>query len=915
MDVKVTLTSSVILDIIFDYALNKLNDSVERLSLGRPKFLAVIDRFVVAGVEVKMCLPAFPFKSANKIEKVFGILPDKAEELALERLNSMCNRIRDVYPPGAKLTIVSDGITYNGLYWQFALTSLTLLTFSCDFSDLLNISDRETWAYGESLRSMASEKGFSNIEFARLKDLVKFKIPLPEKMEEITYVANATNFRRYLFNQFGKDDLDIDHEIGTNTDTQMTYLGYRRFLESDLRYIFGHGRSNHSYKKGVRYLAKQMLIRGYAFAGAVKAAFPEYLRLSIHQSTGEHKVSMSLLNTKTGYTTPWHCTVAQMLNGDWVSGTMSDFMKNKALEIVHENGRPSYFKEKAMTSFESPALEDSPKIEATAIDINGQSTKFIAKTDVAVEKLLGIESRDASYGALMHPSCAAVPRVLHFGNLRESRELRLASAWCRFGISIEILVSTKPVFSGTSSQLWVDLKRINVQAFIQMQSGLASSGISNYHLYISNMAKVKYIPSQTDPLVGSSVSALHNSPSMLFLHDLRVLASNLQYLPYILLPLIPKTIDDELNPFRAGAWVLLLQALVFTVQATLVALLIPAFLFLPGLVFLYTAIASLAFLYIILRVLDWPRVIHSTAGCATESQGLQHLDERWIFINGCVVGHPILRRNIDRLSRLFGRKITGIHNRTYGTFGDLLDCLLQRCYDYKSSGVRTSYRHIKAVLLDPEVTKVVLIGHSQGGIILSLVIDQLFAELPTACMSKIEIYTFGSAASHFSNPLISAPRSPDDAKTSEGDLKSEDHPPRHVISHIEHYANEFDLVCRWGTLHSTEGHLNYRYAGSVFVRMGATGHMLNQHYLDFMFPIPGEAAPADAQDFLDSTLITDEGLAVERESTAATNATQNSQNGNGKLETVKHGVARDTHRRRTVRSVSRLWKYQDGLSP
>jgi hypothetical protein len=45
----------------------------------------------------------------------------------------------------------------------------------------------------------------------------------------------------------------------------MTYLGYRRFLESDLRYIFplGKGRSGHSYKRDVKYLAKQMLIRGH----------------------------------------------------------------------------------------------------------------------------------------------------------------------------------------------------------------------------------------------------------------------------------------------------------------------------------------------------------------------------------------------------------------------------------------------------------------------------------------------------------------------------------------------------------------------------------------------------------------------------------------------------------------------------
>ena len=110
---------------------------------------------------------------------------------------------------------------------------------------------------------MADRRKFDNIGFSRLRDLVDFN--LPEKLEEITYVANATNFRRFLFNKYGKDDLDIDHEIVSNPDTQMTYLGYRRFLESDLRYIFplGGGRSNRAYKRDVMYLAKQMLIRGH----------------------------------------------------------------------------------------------------------------------------------------------------------------------------------------------------------------------------------------------------------------------------------------------------------------------------------------------------------------------------------------------------------------------------------------------------------------------------------------------------------------------------------------------------------------------------------------------------------------------------------------------------------------------------
>lgn len=122
--------SHLILNIIFEYALNKFDDSKDRLSAGAAKFLSVISRFVASRTRVEACLPAFPFKSANKVYKVLGILPDKAEELALERLNCMCTRIRDVYPPGAKVTIISDGTTYNGRFITNSIVSLADIAVS-----------------------------------------------------------------------------------------------------------------------------------------------------------------------------------------------------------------------------------------------------------------------------------------------------------------------------------------------------------------------------------------------------------------------------------------------------------------------------------------------------------------------------------------------------------------------------------------------------------------------------------------------------------------------------------------------------------------------------------------------------------------------------------------------------------------
>ena len=170
--------------------------------------------------------------------------------------------------------------------------------------------------------------------------------------------------------------------------------------------------------------------------------------------------------------------------------------------------------------------------------------------------------------------------------------------------------------------------------------------------------------------------------------------------------------------------------------------------------------------------------------------------------------------------------------RSYGIFADLGQCLIQRAISYHDFGVRLTYDQLKAFLVDPTVSKVVLIGHSQGGIIASLAIDDLLAQLPARTMSKLEVYTFGSAASHFSNPSLapaspcptnqSREQSPLNIAQSAVDLTYAKQ-GKHVISHMEHYVNEYDLVPRWGVLHSVQDVLETRYAGSVFVRMGASG--------------------------------------------------------------------------------------------
>ena len=84
----------------------------DRWSAGRPRFLAACKYWVDRNLPVKYVLPCFPFKSGNTTSKTLGKLPDMAEFVALRRLDAFCRRIEEFYPPGAEITLFTDGRVY-----------------------------------------------------------------------------------------------------------------------------------------------------------------------------------------------------------------------------------------------------------------------------------------------------------------------------------------------------------------------------------------------------------------------------------------------------------------------------------------------------------------------------------------------------------------------------------------------------------------------------------------------------------------------------------------------------------------------------------------------------------------------------------------------------------------------------------
>ena len=211
----------------------------------------------------------------------------------------------------------------------------------------------------------------------------------------------------------------------------------------------------------------------------------------------------------------------------------------------------------------------------------------------------------------------------------------------------------------------------------------------------------------------------------------------------------------------------------------------------------------------------------------------------------------MLQRSCENLASTFQRPVIGVHNRSYGAILDLIECLIQRSFHYETQDVRVAEASLQDMLEDESVKKVVVIAHSQGGLIVSLVLDRLYSIVPAHLFAKLEIYTFGSAAAQFHNPLTSQskarsePATPIQSKVPSMASSSSappvlSAPPEmrdRLIPTIEHYVNRKDLVPTWGVLYHIILGTGTTYSGRVFVHEKASGHLFDEHYLGPMLPL------------------------------------------------------------------------------
>jgi len=272
----------------------------------RAPHLPRVERAVCARKPVHFIIPAFPGKSGNP-EKTLGALPDLGERLALQFLQSICNEIRAIYPPGARITICSDGRV---------------------FSDLVRIKEEDIDGYKRGL--------FEDIETLKASSLDHFDL------DDVFGREDYAVMREELLIGYGVPLRELRERVRMGeVDTVSMFNGIHRFIFED--YVASISNvSRNRLRDMTKTVAYRVVQRSNAWSRLVESRFPNALRLSIHpQRSDSRKIGIMLVPSDDVWGTPWH-NVVVLCNGRPV------LMKRRqaeamGAELAHAHARPSHY--------------------------------------------------------------------------------------------------------------------------------------------------------------------------------------------------------------------------------------------------------------------------------------------------------------------------------------------------------------------------------------------------------------------------------------------------------------------------------------------------------------------------------------------------------------------------------------------
>lgn len=203
--------------------------------------------------------------------------------------------------------------------------------------------------------------------------------------------------------------------------------------------------------------------------------------------------------------------------------------------------------------------------------------------------------------------------------------------------------------------------------------------------------------------------------------------------------------------------------------------------------------------------------------------------EKWLFVNGICGEYHWLELSCNKLKDRFKKEITGVFNRSDGIIWDLIECGGERNEKNKKTLLQMTKSSMDAQnILKKELVnslwpstnekathEVVMIAHSQGCLILRLVLQNILEEYKTKTqrddlINRLNIFTFGNASL--------------DWKTKDGSGSL-----HHYMKVTEHYANKEDFVAKVGILNSYDFEQRGYLHDHVFISE-CKGHWFGSQY-------------------------------------------------------------------------------------
>lgn len=271
------------------------------LALHLPK----VRRWIATSEPIHFLLPSFPAKSPN-LKKVLGTLPDMAEELALRFLEKVCAEITDLYSPGARISICSDGRV---------------------FSDLVGVSDEDVTSYGLELKLMLERIGARSLDVFRMEDLFD--------------TADHFAMREQLCIHYADSLMAVEERIRAHEHHRLIFNGIQRFLFED-RLAMTTEKSRTQLRNECKELTHRVIQRSDGWSRLISECFPTALRLSIHpQNVHGEKIGILLGEANDTWLTPWHGVAVKQHE----TFTLMRRHEAEALgaRVVEQHGRPSHF--------------------------------------------------------------------------------------------------------------------------------------------------------------------------------------------------------------------------------------------------------------------------------------------------------------------------------------------------------------------------------------------------------------------------------------------------------------------------------------------------------------------------------------------------------------------------------------------